>query len=98
MNTWCVNIKKTIYGVKKASHKWYLKLNDTTVVFRFKENIVDQCIYLKGSENKIIVLFLYVDDIFLATNNLGLLYEIEKFLSNKIKTKDVGEACHRKYL
>lgn len=90
--------KKSIYGVKKASRKWYLKLNDTIMVFRFKENIVDRCIYLKASENNVIVLFLYVDDIFLATNNLGLLYKTEKFLSNKFKMKDMGEACHRKYL
>jgi len=63
-----------------ASRQWYLKFNDTITSFRFKENIVDRCIYLKVSETKFIFLILYVDDIVLATNDLGLLSETNKFL------------------
>jgi len=40
-------LKRSIYRLKQASRQWYLKFNDTIVSFRFKENIVDQCIYLK---------------------------------------------------
>jgi hypothetical protein len=41
-------LNKSIYGLKQASRQWYLKFNDTITSFGFKENIVDQCIYLKG--------------------------------------------------
>jgi len=84
-------LKKTIYGPKQASHQWYLKFNNTIISFGFKENTVDQCIYLKV---KVIFIILYVDDIFLATNGLGLLHETKKFLSNNIVMKDIGEASY----
>nr|KYP46270.1 Retrovirus-related Pol polyprotein from transposon TNT 1-94 [Cajanus cajan] len=67
-------LKKSIYGLKQASRQWYLKFNDTIVSFGFKENIVDRCIYLKISGSKVIFLILYVDDILLATNDLGLFH------------------------
>ncbi|KAK2435686.1 hypothetical protein QL285_020729 [Trifolium repens] len=87
-------LKKSIYGLKQASRQWYLKFNDTIMSFGFKENIVDRCIYLKVSGSKVIILVLYVDDILLATNDLGLLHETKKFLSNNFEMKDMGEASY----
>nr|KYP40054.1 Retrovirus-related Pol polyprotein from transposon TNT 1-94 [Cajanus cajan] len=80
-------LKKSIYGLKQASRQWYLKFNDTIMSFGFKENIVDRCIYLKVSGSKFIFLVLYVDDILLATNDLGLLTETKKFLSRNFEMK-----------
>ncbi len=49
-----------------------------------------RCIYLKISGSKFIFLILYADDILLAVNDLGLLYETNKFLSKNFEMKDVG--------
>ena len=68
-------LKKSIYGLKQASRQWYLRFNDTITSFGFKENAVDQCIYLKVSGSKFIIQVLYVFDILLASNDLGLLHE-----------------------
>ena len=87
-------LKRSIYGLKQASRQWYLKFNDTIVSFGFKENTVDRCIYLKVSGSKFIFLILYVDDILLATNDLHLLYETKRFLSNNFEMKDMGEAMY----
>ncbi|KAG6635812.1 hypothetical protein CIPAW_11G068500 [Carya illinoinensis] len=84
-------LKKSIYSFKQASRQWYLKFNDTITVFGFKENIVDRCIYLKVSGSKFIFLILYVDDILLASSDLGLLYETKGFLSKNFEMKDMGE-------
>ena len=85
-------LKRSIYGLKHTSRQWYLKFNDTITSFGFKENIVDRCIYLKVSGSKFIFLILYIDDILLATNDLGLLSETKKFLSNNFEMNDIGEA------
>ena len=37
--------KKSIYGLKQASHQWYLKFHDVISSFGFEEYIMDQCIY-----------------------------------------------------
>jgi len=39
-------------------------------------------------------LILYVDDILLATNDLGLLHETKKFLSSNFEMKDMSEASY----
>ena len=87
-------LKRSIYGLKQASRQWYLKFNDTIVSFGFKEKIVDRCIYLKVSGSKFIFLILYVDDILLVTNGLGLLSETKRFLSNNFELKDMGDAYY----
>lgn len=47
----------------------------------------------KVSRSKVIILILYVvDDIFIATNVIGLSYEIKTFFSKNIETNDMGEA------
>ena len=85
-------LKKSIYGLKQASREWYLKFNEVIISFGFKENIVDQCIYLKESGSEWILLVLYVDDILLASTSLSLLRETKDFLSNNFDMKDMGEA------
>ena len=85
-------LKKSIYGLKQASRQWYLRFNDTITSFGFKKNAVDQCIYLKVSGSKFIMLVLYVDDILLASNDLGLLHETKEYLSKNFKMVDMGEA------
>ena len=37
---------------------------------------------------------MYVDDILLATNDLGLLSETKRFLYNNFEMKDMGEAYY----
>ena len=41
---------------------------------------------------KFIFLILYVDDILLISNDIGLLHETKKFLSKNFEMKDMGEA------
>lgn len=54
------DIRKSIYGLKQASRQWYLKFHEVRMTFGFKENSVDQCIYLKVSGSKFLFLVLYV--------------------------------------
>ena len=87
-------LKRSIYGLKQASHQWYFKFNDTIMKYGFKENIVDQCIYLKKSGSAWILLVLYVDDIILTSTNLSLLRETKDLLYENFDMKDMGEAHH----
>jgi hypothetical protein len=73
--------KKSLYSLKQACCQWYLKFHNVISSFGFVENIMDQCLYLKVSGSKICFLVLCVDDILLATNDKGLLYEVKQFLS-----------------
>ena len=87
-------LNKSIYGPKQAPRQWYLKFNDTITLFGFKENIADRCIYPKVGGSKFSFLILYVDDILLASSDLGLLYTTKKFLYENFDMKDMGEATY----
>ena len=39
-------LKKSIYGLRQASRQWYLKFEEIIRTFGFKENEVDNCIYI----------------------------------------------------
>ena len=67
-------LKKSIYGLKQASHQWYLKFHNAISSFDFVENIIDQCICHKISVRKICFLVLYVDNILLALNDNGMIH------------------------
>ena len=85
-------LKKSIYGLKQASRQWYYKFHQVIVSFGFEMNAVDDCVYHKFSGSKHIFLVLYVDDILLASNDIGLLHETKRFLSKKFEMKDLGDA------
>ena len=57
-------LQKSIYGLKQASRQWCLKFDEVVIANGFKENIVDQCIYMKVIGRNYIFLVLYVDAIF----------------------------------
>ena len=49
--------------------------DEVVTVNGFKENIIDQCIYMKVSGRKYIFLVLFVDHILLVANDTNLLVE-----------------------
>ena len=55
-------LKKSIYGLKQASRKWYIKFDEVIIRNGFKENVVDMCIYMKVIGSIFIFLLLYVND------------------------------------
>ena len=62
------------------------------IPFGFEVNLVDDCIYHRFCGSKYIFLVLYVDDILLANNDIGLLHENKSFLAKNFEMKDLGDA------
>ena len=87
-------LQKSIYGLKQAYREWYLKFDEVITANGFKENIVDQCIYMKVSGRKYIFLVLHVDDILLVANDTNQLVETKQLLFSHFDMKDLGEASY----
>ena len=49
--------------------------------------MVDDCMYHKFCESKYIFLVLYVDDVLVASNDIGLLYDTKRFLAKNFEMK-----------
>ena len=87
-------LHKSIYGLKQAFRQWYIKFDEVVTANGFKENIVDQSIYMKVSGSKFIFLVLYVDDILLTANDTDLLIESKQLLFSHFDMKDLEEASY----
>jgi hypothetical protein len=80
--------------LKQASRQWNIKFDETIKKFGFKENIEDNCVYVKFNKGKFISLILYVDDILLASNDVRLIQETKDIFSSNFDMKDLGEASY----
>ena len=87
-------LQKSIYGLKHAFKQWYLKFDEVVTFNGFKENIVNQCIYMKVKGGKYKFSILYVDDILLVTNDTDLLVETKQLLFIHFDMKDPEEAFY----
>ena len=66
-----------------------------SLLFGFKENTTNHCIYLKASGSQFIIIVLYVDDILLAYSRVKLLTETKFMLNSHFDTMDLCLCCSR---
>ena len=87
-------LKRSIYGLKQASRSWNIRFDNEIKEFGFIRNPDEPCIYKKVSGSARAFLILYVDDILLMGNDIGMLMSIKVWLSNKFSMKDLGEVTY----
>ena len=63
-------LKKSLYGLKQASRQWYKKFDSFMHRIGFKRCEVDNCCYVKFSDNSYIILLLYVDNMLIAGSSI----------------------------
>ena len=85
---------RSIYGLKQASRSWNLRFDEMIKTFGFKQNVDEPCVYKYIKETKVVFLVLYVDDILLIGNDIGLLSDVKKWLVEKFQMKDLGQASY----
>ena len=91
-NTWLANLRSQYMDLNKLPDNGTLSSMIPLHLLDLKKNTVDRCIYMKVSGCKFIFLILYVDDILLASSDLGILHETKKFHSKNFEMKDMDEA------
>lgn len=84
-------LKKALYGLKQASRSWNTSIHTTLLDMGFKHSQVDPCLYVHVSHDGGSYLFLYVDDMVLATNSESIKDMFYKSVSDAYKVKDMGE-------
>ena len=57
----------------------------------FNQNNDKPCVYRKTQGSMVVFLVLYINDILLVGNNVGLLSPVKIWLSTQFQMKDLGE-------
>ncbi|GJQ98073.1 retrotransposon protein, putative, ty1-copia subclass [Tanacetum coccineum] len=87
-------LKRSYYGLKKASRKWNKRFDDEIKKFGFSQNCDEPCVYVKASGSYVTFLILYVDDILIMGNNIPMLQDVKSYLGRCFAMKDLGEAAY----
>jgi hypothetical protein len=58
-------LKKALYGLKKAPHAWYEKIDGLLMILGFNKSVANPNLYYHIVGNKFLILVMYVDELFL---------------------------------
>ena len=85
-------LKMSIYGLKQASRSWNIRFDQAIKSFGFEHNLDEPCVYKRHQDKVVMFLVLYVDDILLIGNDVGVMSSVNVWLSSQFNMKDLGEA------
>ena len=83
-------LKKSIYGLKQSPRCWNTALDKQIKEMGFVQSTSDPCIYIDAGGD-IFFIGVYVDDIILASRDLGRIRKVKESLSRKFDIKDMGK-------
>ena len=86
-------VMRSLYGLKQSGRNWN-KLLDSVLKglgFNFHSLEEDVCLYVRNIEGVITIMFLYVDDIYIAASDQPTIDEFVKNLGDRFKIKVLGK-------
>ncbi|KAG7572452.1 Ribonuclease H-like superfamily [Arabidopsis suecica] len=86
-----LKLKKAIYGLKQSPRAWYHKLSTTLLGRGFKKSEADHTLFTLPSQEGIVVILVYVDDIIISGNDKVGIQDTKDFLKSTFDIKDLGE-------
>jgi hypothetical protein len=86
-------LKKSLYGLKKAPSKWYLKFDSLMTKQGYSRCHSDHYVYFKRLENGSYIIFLlYLNGMLVVESNMKDINAIKNKLANSFAMKDLGTA------
>ncbi|CAN1266800.1 Retrovirus-related Pol polyprotein from transposon TNT 1-94 [Linum perenne] len=82
---------KSLYGLKQASRQWFLKFSNALKSEGFHQSAADHSMFIYSTNEAMVILLVYVDDIILAGNDLQLITNVKHKLQQHFKVKDLGK-------
>jgi hypothetical protein len=82
-------LRKALYGLKQAPRVWYDRIDGFLKSLGFQKSDVDAILYFKVRGNQLVILIMYVDDLFLIRDE-GLIAWCKRELTSEFEMKDLG--------
>ena len=83
-------LRKALYGLKQAGRVWNDELDATLKRIGLRQCVADPCAYvMRRDSGKFLILLVYVDDLYVATNSDELISIVRTALRTSYKVKEV---------
>ncbi|RVX00023.1 Retrovirus-related Pol polyprotein from transposon TNT 1-94 [Vitis vinifera] len=85
-------LKKSLYGLKQSPRQWYKRFDKYMLDIGFNRSSHDGCVYFKLTDDSMVYLLLYVDDMLVACKEKRHLEQVKEMLKAEFEMKDLGSA------
>nr|KYP46604.1 hypothetical protein KK1_031769 [Cajanus cajan] len=83
-------LRKSLYGLKQASRKWYERLSKLLLCLGFVQAQGDHTLFTHSTPDSFLALLVYVDDIVLVGNSLSRIDHLKQILNSHFGIKNLG--------
>lgn len=83
-------LRKSLYGLKQASRKWFEKLASELVSLGYTQSKNDYSMFIKRCSTTITIVAVYVDDIIVTGDNSLEIEDLKTHLHHAFSIKDLG--------
>lgn len=83
-------LRKSLYGLKQASHQWFAKLLSALQDQGFQQSLNDYSLFIKKSADLITIVDVYVDDVLTIGTNQAAIQALKLHLHTTFIIKDLG--------
>ncbi|CAA7039007.1 unnamed protein product [Microthlaspi erraticum] len=87
-------LNRALYGLKQAPRAWNDKLNLILKELQFKRCSKEPSVYRKKVSQEILLLAVYVDDLFVTGTSKEIIEEFKKEMSSKFEMNDLGKLTY----
>ena len=87
-----LRLKKAIYGLKQAGRAWNDKIRAFFLKIGLSQSMIDPCVFFYVLDGYLIIVAIFVDDIFVFTNSHEYLQYFKMKIQEDFPTKDLGLA------
>ncbi|CAA7034524.1 unnamed protein product [Microthlaspi erraticum] len=87
-------LNKALYGLRQAPRAWNHKLNQILMELRFTKCSKEPSVYRKVSGDNLLLIAVYVDDLFVTGTNKKIIEEFKEDMASKFDMSDLGRLTY----
>ncbi|GJV03888.1 putative ribonuclease H-like domain-containing protein [Tanacetum coccineum] len=84
-------VEKALYGLHQAPRAWYETLSTYLLENGFRRGTIDKTLFIKKDKGDILLVQVYVDDIFFGSTKKSLCVEFEQIMHKRFQISSMGE-------
>jgi hypothetical protein len=87
-------LHKGLYGLKQSPRVWNQHVSSTLKKLHFKRGKYDDCLFSRVTDEGVVYILVYVDDLIIAASSTALLNNVKQALKERYKMSDLGPIAY----